>query len=564
MGTKLPRFSKVTLVLGAAMGTLLYLPSSTYAQSSTPAERQAVQTSTPPERQAVQTSTPPEQQAVQTSAPQDRQAVQSDDITRRDLARFDQFLDSHREIADQLRKTPSLIDDPQYLQSHPELNAYLQDHPSVKQEISARPDTFMRLEDTYDRDSNLRDRDAGRQDPNAGRQDRDADRRDGANDAGRQDRDADRRDVAKFDRFLDEHREIAQQVRKDPSLLDNRNFVQNHPALQTYLQENPGVRDQLRQDPNAFMRQEDAYDRDSNMRDRDAGRLDRDADRRDVAKFDRFLDGHREIAQQVRKDPSLLDNRNFVQNHPALQTYLQDNPGVRDQLSQDPNAFMRQEDAYDRDSNMRDRDAGRLDRDSDRRDVANFDRFLDGHREIAQQVRKDPSLLDNRSFVQNHPALQTYLQENPGVRDQLRQDPNAFMRQEDAYDRDSNMRDRDPMHEHMADFGGFLHSHSDIQKDLSRNPSVVKDHDYVQNHAELEAYLNARPDLRAELMANPQGFVQGARQYNNASPSGTSSGAGVTGRGTGTTGSGTGTTGLTTGTSTNPTTTPHEPSKPNQ
>ena len=54
------------------------------------------------------------------------------------------------------------------------------------------------------------------------------------------------------------------------------------------------------------------------------------------------------LAEQVRKNPSLLDNRNFVRDHPALQTYLQDNPGVRDQLRQDPNSFMRQEDAYDR------------------------------------------------------------------------------------------------------------------------------------------------------------------------------------------------------------------------
>ena len=375
-------------------------------------------------------------------------------------------------------------------------------------------------------------------------------------DAGGQDRDADRRDVANFDQFVDGHHEIAEQVRKDPSLLDNRDFVQNHPALQTYLQDNPGVRDQLRQDPNAFMRQEDAYDRDSNMRDRDAG-ADRDADRRDMANFDRFLDGHREIAEQVRKDPSLLDNREFVRDHPALQTYLQDNPGVRDQLRQDPNVFMRQEDAYDRDSNMRDRDAG-ADHDVDRRDAANFDRFLDGHREIAEQVRKDPSLVDNRDFVQNHPALQTYLQDNSGVRDQLRRDPNTFMRQEDAYDRDSNMRDRDPMHDHMADFGGFLRDHSDVQRDLSRNPSVVKDHEYVQNHVELDAYLNAHPDVRAELMANPQSFVHGAQQYDNASPSGTSGGTGVNGRGTGTTGSSMGTTGSKTGTSTNPATKPNQ------
>jgi hypothetical protein len=207
-------------------------------------------------------------------------------------------------------------------------------------------------------------------------------------------------------------------------------------------------------------------------------------------------------------------------------------------------------------------DAGR---DNDRRDVVSFDRFLDGHREIAEQIRKDPSLLDNRDFVRDHPALQAYLADNQGVRDQIRQDPNGFMQQEDAFNRDSNMGDRDPMHDHMADFGGFLRNHSDIQRDVARDPSCVKDHDYLQNHAELDAYLNAHPDVRAELMANPQNFVRGAQQYGNSSPSG----AGVSGRGAGTAGSGTGMTGSmtgssTTGTSTNPATTTHEPSKPNQ
>ena len=424
MGIRLRRINQsLTLALGAA--TLLCLPGPMHAQSA---------------------ATP------------DRQAVPGDDITRRDLARFDQFLDSHREIADQLRKTPSLIDDPQFLQSHPQLNAYLQDHASVKQEISERPDTFMRLEDLYNGDSNLRDRDAGG--PDRGMQDR------GMQDRGVQDRDANRADMASLDRFLDEHREIGEQVRKDPSLLENRDFVQNHPALESYLRDNPGVRDELRQDPNAFVQQ-------------------------------------------------------------------------------------------DRDANLRDRVGGEPDRDLNRADAVNFNRFLDGHREIAEQVRRDPTLCDNRDFVQNHPALQAYLEENPGVRDQLRQDPNAFMQQ----DRDANLRDRDGMHDRMADFGGFLGSHPNIQRDLSRDPSSVQNHEYVQDHAELNAYLNAHPDVRDDLMTNPQGFVQGAQQYSNGGAAG---GAGVSGRGTATTGSST-MSGSSTRTSTTPTaTTPTAKPNPNQ
>ena len=116
---------------------------------------------------------------------------------------------------------------------------------------------------------------------------------------------------ARFDQFLDSHPEIAEQLRHDPSLANDREFVQNHPALRSYLDSNPGVRDRLRQDPNVFMRQEDRFDSREDARD------DRAINRRDSAEFNRFLDDHREIAEQVRKNPSLVDNREFVQNHPA-------------------------------------------------------------------------------------------------------------------------------------------------------------------------------------------------------------------------------------------------------
>jgi hypothetical protein len=432
MGNRLLKTAP-TLFLGAA--TLLWVPGPTRAQST---------------------------------ATQDSRMVQTDDITRRDLARFDQFLDSHREVAGELRQTPSLIDDPEYLQKHPELNTYLQDHPSVKQEISQRPDDFMRLEDRYDHDRIARDRDAGVPDRGADARDRDRD--------GDRDRAAYRKDLADFDQFLDKHREISEQVRKDPSLLDKREFVDSHPALRDFLRDNPGVREQVQRDPDAFVRHEEGYDRHEDRSDPNADRADRDRD---------------------------LNGR-------------------------------------DRDVEARDRDADNRDRDSHRRDLADFDRFLDRHREIAEQARKDPALLDNRQFVQNHPELQNFLQDNPGVRDQLRQDPNAFMQQEDHFDRAGNAGDRD-MHDHMADFGGFLGGHSDIRRDLSTNPSVVKDQEYVQNHAELNAYLNAHPDVRDDLMANPQSFVKGAQHFSNGATAGTAGN-----------GSGTGTTGSSSGTATNP------------
>src|SRR6266481_6285150 len=214
---------------------------------------------------------------AQSSPPsQESRTFPNSDITRQELARFDQFLDGHQEIAQQLRRDPSLVKNQEFLQSHPALQSYLQDHPTVREDLTQNPDAFMRQEERYDRREDAARDDARRFDnrDNDARQDRDRDA----------DRDADRRDngrraqLAQFDRFLDSHRETAEQLRRDPSLLKNQQFLQNHPALQTYLQQHPDIQQRLDQNPNAFMRQENRFDNnEAEARNRD---FDRDNARR--------------------------------------------------------------------------------------------------------------------------------------------------------------------------------------------------------------------------------------------------------------------------------------------
>jgi hypothetical protein len=237
---------------------------------------------------------------------------------------------------------------------------------------------------------------------------------------------------------------------------------------------------------------------------------DNDITRGELAQFDQFLDSHPEISDQLRRDPSLVNNPDFVKNHPALQTYLQDHPGVRDQLRDNPNAFMRQEDNFDRREDTRDRDT-RLEQ------LAQFNQFLDSHREIAEQLRRDPSLADNPGFVKTHPALQTYLQDHPGVRDQLKDNPSAFMHQEDNFDRRQDTRDRDLNRDQLASFREFLGSHASIAQQLSKDPSLIQSHDYVQSHAELQAYLKANPGVQEQFMKDPQAFAQPTQQPGNNS-----------------------------------------------
>jgi len=428
---------------------------------------------------------------------------------RGELANFDRFLDAHRDIAPQLRKNPALVDNRQYLNDHPELQSYLQNHPEIREQIDRNPNGFMQQESSYERyeDSHNRDSDRG--------------------------------ELANFDRFLDSHHGIAAQLQKDPSLVENQQYLKDHPELQSYLQDHPAVREQIDRNPNGFMQQENSYERYEDSRNRDS-------DRGELANFDRFLDSHHGIAAQLQKDPSLVENQQYLKDHPELQSYLQDHPAVREQIDRNPNGFMQQENSYERYEDSRNNNRG---------PVAGFDQFLDSHREISEQLQKHPSLADDKQFLKDHPALQSYLQQHPEVREQLAQNPNAFMSQEaryersgddrsmdryasndrdrnnSAYDRDHNNkydRDRDVAYDRdrsnnsndddrnaSRHFGEFLGSHQDIAEQLSKNPSLAKDHDYLQIHPELQEYLNTHPEVRKQLTSNPDSFLTSAQQFNS-------------------------------------------------
>jgi len=379
---------------------------------------------------------------AQQSQPQGgtQSATQDNDTTRGELASFDRFMDGHPEIAEQLRRDPSLVRNEDFVRDHRDLQEYLQQHPEVREEIRENPDRFMRQEQRFDRREDRRDFDRPQDRRDEDR--RDFDRPEGRRDNDRRDNDTTREELASFDRFMDGHPEIAEQLRRDPSLVKNEDFVRNHRDLQEYLQQHPGTREEITENPDRFMRQEQRYDRREDRRDsdqpesrrdeerhdfnrpegqRDEDRRDNDTTRGELASFDRFMDGHPEIAEQLRRDPSLAKNQDFVRNHPALQEYLQQHPGTREEISENPDRFMRQEQRFDRIEDNRNRDMS----DGDR---AGFGEFLGSHSSIAQELSKDPGLVNNEDYQKRHPELQQYLKAHPGVQQQLKQNPQMFMK----------------------------------------------------------------------------------------------------------------------------------------
>jgi hypothetical protein len=294
-----------------------------------------------------------------------------------------------------------------------------------------------------------------------------------------------RRELAQFDQFLDRHREIAEQLRKDPSLVNSKEFVGKHPALETYLQQHQQFREEIRKDPTAFMHREDGFN--SREEDRGYGTSSRDRDS-DAARHDNDAFRDRDDAARRANDARNDSDRELRDN---------DSP------------------SRDSDTARHDNDTARRDNDTIRsRELARYDRFADNHREIAEQLRKDPSLVNNREFVDKHPALQAFLREQPEIREQMRDNPNAFLRQENHFDNREGGFDRGDNSGHAASFGEFLGGHSNVAHEVSKNPSLATNEQYLKNHPELQEYMNSHPGVRDEIKANPQAFVKSAQQFN--------------------------------------------------
>jgi hypothetical protein len=276
-----------------------------------------------------------------------------------------------------------------------------------------------------------------------------------------------------------------------------------------------------------------------------------DARVREISDFNGFLQSHPETSEALRRDPSLIDNRDFVDHHPELRNYLQDHPQMAGQFRSNPDLFMGQVVRFDRREDRFD-EAGRIP-DADRDRMARFHDFCDKHPEIAEQIRHNPALMNDRDFVDHHDALRVYFQQYPDDRDQVRRDPNAFIAAEVRFDRDNaggrnfNPGGPDRSVEGQRDFGNFLNDHKEIARDVDKRHDIVNDHDYVQNHRDLDDYLKAHPDVRNQWAANPDSFVKGAQEQwhngtNGSGVSGNGAAKGSGSSGTATGGAGTGST----------------------
>jgi len=140
----------------------------------------------------------------------------------------------------------------------------------------------------------------------------------------------------------------------------------------------------------------------------------------DLRSFERYLDAHGDTAQELYRDPDLLTDRDYVRDHPALRTWLEDHPDAARQIGANPQAVLWR--ARGRGSDDSDRVSPRL---SDRQ-RRSWDTFLADHRGIARDLSGNPDLMNDARYVRDHEALEDWLRDHREAAEILTTNPSAY------------------------------------------------------------------------------------------------------------------------------------------
>src|SRR5258708_3445290 len=363
-----------------------------------------------------------------------------------------------------------------------------------------------------------------------------------------------RSEMAQFAAFLDAHADIDAQLRTNPSLLKNAEFLEAHPQLESFINQHPRVQAQVGQNPSLLMDREKRFDANEPRRTTNPNP---DLTRQQVITMDQFLDKNPNVDKDLRRNPGLVNNAEYLQQHPELQTFLNQHPNVNEEITENPRYFMQRENRFD--AQEQSRRGTNPNPDLSRREVAEMDQFLDSHPDVDKTLRANPWLVRNATYLKEHPELQTFLNQHPGLKEESAETPKYLMQREQQFDarergrqdrdrdfdrdRDANAQrdrdfdrdreanrdrdtsstdrdmdrrrstDRDVSNRDVTTVDDFLDRHQDIAKSLQKKPELINDQSYLKRHKDLSEFLSEHPAVRQEVRANPSSFMRRESQF---------------------------------------------------
>ena len=189
--------------------------------------------------------------------------------------------------------------------------------------------------------------------------------------------------ATRWDRFLEQNPDFARRYRANPNIIRDPQVMDQQPGVREFFANNPDARQY-------------AY-RSTRMDQAEAP----------AVKWREFLEQNPNFAERYRQNPAIVENESVLNDEPELRELLRTDPEMRSYLARE-RADYRGSSDYQGRSRYED-----LDGDMDSGRNTRFDAYLANHPAIAQRLREDPSIVNDRNFARNHPILHEYLRNHP-------------------------------------------------------------------------------------------------------------------------------------------------------
>jgi hypothetical protein len=216
-------------------------------------------------------------------------------------------------------------------------------------------------------------------------------------------------DLQSFEEYLDSHWQVADELYRNPELINDRVYVRKNPSLRRWLVTHPRAARAIRTNPHAVL----WHERDS--RDDEGAR--QELSDEDLRSWEEFLDAHEAIARELYRNPDLLKDANYIRRNQELDDWLYSHRRAARIITANPREYARRgEDSSSGDT-----------RPLTAEEVREFERFLDREWEIANALYREPELVNSREFLRDNPTLANWLREHPRMARAVRERPREYL-----------------------------------------------------------------------------------------------------------------------------------------
>jgi hypothetical protein len=125
-----------------------------------------------------------------------------------------------------------------------------------------------------------------------------------------------------------------------------------------------------------------------------------------------------------------------------------------------------------------------------RRALREFDRFLDHHPLLEDDLRLNPALIRDSNYLKKNPELRTFAGANPDVLSGLKIFPRFFLFRAVLREANAPLRYAD-----IAQLKDVLDQQPALERALNQNPELIRDPAFLQAHAPLREFFTQHAAL---------------------------------------------------------------------